>query len=108
MNDKERITIFAKVITAPRKVLARKTTIINFDVLTSNNTYFKVVAFNRPYLSKLVDLNEEYTINGIYDKNREFFKTNSPSMDILISSNLERLLYFKSKDEAKVKNIWIV
>ena len=30
---------------------------------------------------------------GIYDINRSFFKTNSPSMDILISSNLERLLY---------------
>ncbi len=31
--------------------------------------------------------------NGIYDTRRTFFKTSSPSMDILISSNLERLLY---------------
>ncbi len=30
---------------------------------------------------------------GVYDKNREFHTTMSPSMDILISSNLERLLY---------------
>ena len=30
---------------------------------------------------------------GVYDKNREFFLTSSPSMDILISSNLERLIY---------------
>ena len=30
---------------------------------------------------------------GTYDKNREFVLTNSPSMDILISSNLERLIY---------------
>lgn len=30
---------------------------------------------------------------GIYDRNREFFATTSPSMDILISSNLERLLF---------------
>ena len=30
---------------------------------------------------------------GCYDKNREFILTNSPSMDILISSNLERLIY---------------
>jgi threonine synthase len=33
---------------------------------------------------------------GIYNKNREFFKTSSPSMDILVSSNLERLLYLAS------------
>lgn len=30
---------------------------------------------------------------GIYNKNREFILTSSPSMDILISSNLERLIY---------------
>jgi len=30
---------------------------------------------------------------GVYDKNREFITTASPSMDILVSSNLERLLY---------------
>jgi threonine synthase len=30
---------------------------------------------------------------GVYDRNREFFTTTSPSMDILVSSNLERLLY---------------
>ena len=30
---------------------------------------------------------------GVYDKNREFFVTSSPSMDILVSSNLERLIY---------------
>jgi len=33
---------------------------------------------------------------GVYDKNREFYKTSSPSMDILVSSNLERLLYLAS------------
>lgn len=33
---------------------------------------------------------------GTYDKNREFVLTTSPSMDILISSNLERLLYLAS------------
>ena len=31
--------------------------------------------------------------SGIYDRNREFILTSSPSMDILISSNLERLIY---------------
>lgn len=31
--------------------------------------------------------------NGVYDRNRQFILTSSPSMDILISSNLERLIY---------------
>ncbi len=35
----------------------------------------------------------DFINNGVYDTNRNFFKTMSPSMDILISSNLERLLY---------------
>ena len=36
----------------------------------------------------------EFFASGVYNKNREFHITKSPSMDILISSNLERLLYF--------------
>ncbi len=35
----------------------------------------------------------DFFTTGTYDKNREFKVTNSPSMDILISSNLERLIY---------------
>lgn len=38
---------------------------------------------------------------GVYDTQREFFLTNSPSMDILISSNLERLLYHLSGNDGK-------
>lgn len=37
---------------------------------------------------------------GVYDKNREFILTTSPSMDILISSNLERLIYKIAGDDA--------
>ncbi len=35
----------------------------------------------------------DFINTGVYDKNRKFFTTISPSMDILVSSNLERLLY---------------
>lgn len=37
---------------------------------------------------------------GVYDKNREFILTTSPSMDILISSNLERLIFKLTGDDA--------
>lgn len=39
---------------------------------------------------------------GVYDKNRTFFTTISPSMDILVSSNLERLLYSVCKSDSEV------
>ena len=41
----------------------------------------------------------DFINTGIYDKNRDFHLTMSPSMDILISSNLERLLYFTAGTE---------
>ncbi|MBS6610755.1 MAG: threonine synthase [Peptoniphilus harei] len=40
----------------------------------------------------------DFFTTGTYDANRELKKTISPSMDILISSNLERLIYHKSSD----------
>lgn len=39
---------------------------------------------------------------GIYDANREFYKTNAPAMDILVSSNLERLIYMLSSHKEDV------
>ena len=45
----------------------------------------------------------DFLRSGTYDRNRDFYKTNSPSMDILISSNLERLLFeITGKNGAKI------
>ena len=44
----------------------------------------------------------EFFETGTYNARREFFKTTSPSMDILVSSNLERLLYHITGSDAQV------
>ena len=43
----------------------------------------------------------DFFTTGAYDRNREFILTTSPSMDILISSNLERLIYMIAGCDAK-------
>lgn len=49
----------------------------------------------------------DFIATGVYDKNREFFTTISPSMDILISSNLERLLYeLCGKDDKAINELF--
>ena len=44
----------------------------------------------------------DFIATGKYDRNRPFYNTVSPSMDILISSNLERLLYLLSGGDDKL------
>lgn len=48
------------------------------------------------------DVLTDFLRTGVYDRHRPFYQTISPSMDILVSSNLERLLYFLCGDCAEV------
>ncbi len=54
LEDKERVVIY----------------IASFDILSDNGTYFKVIAYNRDYLGKIIKLNEYYTVIGSYDKKK--------------------------------------
>jgi len=47
----------------------------------------------------------DFIRTGTYDRRRPLYKTTSPSMDILVSSNLERLLYLLSGDTALVAGL---
>ena len=87
---------------------------VNFAVPTGNfgnilaGYYAKILGLP---VNKLICASNENNVlydfirRGVYDKNRDFHKTISPSMDILVSSNLERLLYYLSgKDNQIVKD----
>ncbi len=48
------------------------------------------------------DVLVDFLATGTYDRRREFKKSISPSMDILVSSNLERLLYYESEGDVEL------
>ena len=87
---------------------------VNFSVPTGN--FGDILA---GYLAKMLGLpvgklicasNANHVLTdfirtGTYDKRRPLLKTTSPSMDILVSSNLERLLYLLSGDTALVADL---
>lgn len=49
----------------------------------------------------------DFINTGVYDRNRRFHTTISPSMDILISSNLERFLYELTDHDDKIVKKWM-
>ncbi len=49
----------------------------------------------------------DFISTGVYDRRREFYTTTSPSMDILISSNLERLLFALCGEDHQALSGWM-
>ena len=99
---------YADLLSAGRIALGDE---VNFSVPTGN--FGDILA---GYLAKLLGLPvgklicasnannvlTDFIRTGTYDRRRDLHKTLSPSMDILVSSNLERLLYLVSGDTAQV------
>lgn len=68
LEDKQRVVLFGKIINIPKYVQTKRVDLVTFEFLTSNNRYFKVVAFNRKYLINNLKINEDYTLIGNYNK----------------------------------------
>lgn len=74
------------------------------DVLAGYYAYLMGLPVHKFYVASNANcVLTDFLTTGIYDRNRAFIQTISPSMDILVSSNLERLLYYASdKNNEKV------
>ena len=70
LSDKQRVVLLGKVISIPKLVNARGLSITTFDFMTEKKTFFRVVAFNRPYLSKMVNLEDKFTLVGVFDRKK--------------------------------------
>ena len=70
IKDKERIVIYGQVISFPKGNKGRRVTSVSFDFMTSGKKYFHIIAYNRGYLVKTIELNEYYTLVGIYNKSK--------------------------------------
>ena len=86
---------------------------VNFTVPTGNFGNILAASYAKQMgvpIAKLICASNENKVlfdfftTGCYDRNRDFILTTSPSMDILISSNLERLIYQTAGRDAEKNN----
>ena len=70
LPDKARVVVLGKLISLPKVVKTRNITVVTFDFMTMKKTFFRVVAFNRPYLGKILDLENNFTLVGSFNKTR--------------------------------------
>lgn len=72
------------------------------DVLAGYYAYMMGLPVEKFYVASNANhVLTDFLKTGVYDRNRDFVQTISPSMDILISSNLERLLYYMSQKDTE-------
>ena len=68
LTDKQRVVVIGKLVSSPRLVLTKRVKIVTFEFLTRQGNYFKVVAFNRQYLTNMLNLKDEFTLIGSFSK----------------------------------------
>ena len=109
LEDKERVTIYAKAINnVSLSKSFKKISITSFDVLTDNGTYFKVIAYNRPYLIKMIKVEEYYTIIGVFDKKKNVINLINIVSGKIAKNKAIRPLYSLPRDFANKDYINLV
>ena len=68
--DKQKVVLFGEVTSIPKLNRGKKVQSVIFDFVDSNRRYYRVIAFNRPYLIKTIEFEEKYTLIGTYDKRK--------------------------------------
>ena len=70
IKDKDRLVIEGTIISNLKINKTKKVEIVSFEFLSKENKYFRVIAFNRSYLVKTLQINEKYTLIGTFDYKR--------------------------------------
>ena len=70
IEDKQRVVLFGKVISVPKNIPSKGVYVLTFDFMSEAKRYYKIVFFNQPYISKIVKIDEQYSIIGTFNLKR--------------------------------------
>jgi ATP-dependent DNA helicase RecG len=88
--DKQKYVFFGEIKSTPKLSRMGKLTMIQFYYLTQEGVYISVVAFNRPYLLKMVTVGNVYTLSGTYDGVRKVI-----NLSTIVAGSMEGTLTYK-------------
>ena len=85
LEDKQRVVLLGEIVSVPKLNQGQKVKSVSFEFISTDRKYFKVIAFNRPYLVKTLKVNETYTLTGIYNRGN-----NSIDMINIVEGKIDR------------------
>ena len=88
--DKQKVVLLGTIKSTPKLSRIGKLTMIQFYFLSQEGVYISIVAFNRPYLLKMVIVGNTYTLSGTYDGVRKVI-----NLATLVLGSIEGTLTFK-------------
>lgn len=68
--DKQKVVLEGIILNEPKSFKGNKISGVSFDFMSNDKHYFKVVAFNRDYLSSIINFTDTFTLVGQYNKTK--------------------------------------